>query len=400
MDQLIDILALVLKILTTYIAITGACFLLPRRKRKVAPPSTRFAVLIPARNEENVIGTVIDSLQQQNYPKDKFDIYVIPNNCTDSTEQAALGAGAQILHCQQPVRTKGDVLHQIFQQMKGTYDAYCVFDADNLIHPDFLARMNDAIAAGALVAKSRQIASNPYDSWVAGCYDIYFENFNLLYNRPRASLRLGAKLIGTGFMVTDTLLDKLGGWNTSTLTEDMEFAAQCALAGVQVHYVPEALNYDEQPTAFRTSLRQRRRWSAGVQSVANLYVPKLLFKRPKWLRVDMAINLMMIYVQLLAAIPTIYALWGMALPVIAKTLLISLVSFWLGMMATALFLTLTNRRDPRKMWKSILLYPLFIASWYPLHILSLFAKPKTWKPIAHQGVKPSHPVPVRDKVSL
>lgn len=400
MDRFIDILALVLKILTMYSAIIGACFILPRRKKKAAPPKTRFAVLIPARNEENVITGLIDCLYRQNYPRDKFHIYVIPNNCTDNTELAARMAGAGILHCTCPVKTKGDVLHQIFAQLKGQYDAYCVFDADNLVHPDFLARMNDAVADGAKAAKSRQVASNPYDAWIAGCYDIYFENFNLMFNRPRASLGLNAKLIGTGFMITDSLLEQLGGWNTCTLTEDMEFAAQCAEAGVRIHYVPEAVNYDEQPTTFRASLRQRRRWSAGVMQTANLYIPRLVAKRPKWLRLDMAATLVMIYVQLLAAIPAVYSLWDLPLIMIARTLAVSLAGFWLGTSALALLLTLTNRRDPRKMWKSILLYPLFVASWYPLHIVSLFAKPKTWQPILHKGVKQTSELAVTDQIAV
>lgn len=400
MDLFMDILAAVLELLTAYTAVTGVCFLLPRPRRKVSPPYTRFAVLVPARNEETVIANLVENLFQQNYPREKYDVYVIPNNCTDNTEEAARQAGAKILSCPWPVRTKGDVLHQVFGMLKGKYEAYVVFDADNLVHPDFLARMNDAVAEGALIAKSRQIASNPYDSWVSGCYDIYFQNFNLLYNRPRATLGLNAKLIGTGFMVTDTLLERLGGWNTETLTEDMEFAAQCAEAGVRIHYVPEALNYDEQPTSFRASLRQRRRWSAGVQSVANLYVPRLVAKRPKWLRLDMAQNLVMIYVQILAAVPMLYGLIGLAPAAILKTLGIALISFWLGMTATGLFLTVTNRRSVRKMWKSILLYPLFAASWYPLHILSLFAKPKTWQPIAHRGTKPHKAIPMRDKIAM
>lgn len=385
MDLFMEILALVLQILTGYTAIIGICFFLPRKKRKEVPPQTRFAVLIPARNEETVIGGLVECLQRQNYPKALYDILVIPNNCTDQTEQAALAAGAGILHCTGPVKTKGDVLHQIFGQLQGKYDAYCVFDADNLVHPDFLARMNDAVAAGALVAKSRQVASNPHESWIAGCYDLYFESANLMFSRPRESLGLGAKLIGTGFMVTDALLERFGGWNTQTLTEDMEFAALCAEAGVRVHYVPEAVNYDEQPNSFRTSLRQRRRWSAGVLQTANRYVPRLLCKRPKWLRLDLAVTLVMIYVQLLALIPAGYALLGMTLPQIATTLLVSLGSFWLGSMAMALFLAIAGRRNIRKMWKSILLYPLFLISWYPMHILSLFAKPKTWQPIAHKG---------------
>lgn len=385
MDRWIAVLSLVLKILTVYTALISCIFVFPLKKRKASAPAARFAVLVPARNEEAVIGNIVESLRHQNYPRDKFHIYVIPNNCTDSTELAAQMAGADILHCAAPVTCKGDVLHQAFARLKGQYDAYCVFDADNLVHPEFLARMNDAVADGALCAKGRHMASNPYDSWISGCYDIYAANFMLLYNRPRAALGLSAKLNGTGFMVTDALLDQLGGWNTLTLTEDLEFSAQCAAAGIRIHYVPEALTLDEQPTGFSLSLRQRSRWSAGSLHTANLYIPKLLMQKPSWLVLDMTVALFLIYAQFLALIPAVHSLWDLTFRDLGCTLLISLACFWIGTMVLAFFLTLSAGRDPGKMWKSILLYPLFLISWYPLNLLTLLCPPKTWHPIAHKG---------------
>lgn len=382
MDLIVDILSWILKGITLYTTIVGLCFLLPRQKYPKAAPHTRFAVLVAARNEENVIGELVGSLLRQNYPGDHYDIFVIPNNCSDDTEGAARRAGAKILPCLGEVHGKGDVLNQAFRQLMGKYDAYCVFDADNIVHPDFLARMNDAIASGARAAKGRQMASNPYENWVSGGYDLYIESYNLMQNRAKSALRLSAKLVGTGFMVTDRLMQQLGGWNTSTITEDAELAAQCALRGVRIHYVLEAVTYDEQPTSFRISMRQRYRWSAGVQSVANRYVPRLLAK-PRWLTWDQAANLSMIYVQLLALLPTLYALIGLRPMTILTTLAVALLSFWLSMTATGLFLCVTARRNPLKMWKGILMYPVFTASWYPLHFISLFKKPKRWTPIPH-----------------
>lgn len=379
-----DILALIVKIIAFYTAVIGVLFLLPMKKQVCTEPQTRFAVLIPARNEENVIACIIESLMHQNYPKELFDIYVIPNNCTDDTAGVARRMGAQVLFCQGTIHNKGDVLHQGFEQLMGKYDAYCVFDADNIVDADFLARMNDAAVSGAQVAKCRQVASNPYDSWVSGCYEIYIENYNLLYNRPRRALGLSARLVGTGFMVTDQLMQQLGGWNTTSITEDAEFAAQCALQGVQVRYVPEAVTYDEQPTAFRVSMRQRRRWSAGVQSAANGYTLRLM-KRPNWLRFDVMVYLTGIYCSLLALVPTCYHLVQMDAVRALGTLLVSLSGFWAGTAATALFLTITAKRSVRKMWKSVLLYPLFAVSWYLLHIFSLIVKPKQWTPIPHKG---------------
>lgn len=383
MDIVMDILGWIVKLLTGYTAIMSIFFLLPRKKYPVVPPKTKFALLIAARNEENVIAHIIESLQKQDYPKDLYDIIVIPNNCTDDTEGAALRAGAKIMHPTGPVSTKGEVLHQILEVLQGTYDAYCVFDADNIIDSKFLAAMNDAIAAGANVAKSRQKALNPYDNWVAGAYDLYFQSINLLYSRAREPFCLSAKLVGTGFMVTDVLMQKMGGWNTRTLTEDIELAVQCALINERVYYVPDAINYDEEPLSFAVSMRQRRRWSAGVQDVANKYTGKLVAKRPTWLRWDLAIHINMIYAQLLALIPVAYSLIFMPFVNILVTLGVSLASFIAGGWAMAILLAVTAKRELKREWKTILMYPVYLGSWYPLHIWAVFSKPKTWKPIAH-----------------
>ena len=372
-----------MKILTGYTALLGILFLIPWKKYPVVAPKTRFAVLLPARNEENVIGHIIESLQAQNYPKDLYDVIVIPNNCTDDTQGAALRAGAKVMHCTGPVSTKGEVLHQIVDCLMGSYDAYVVFDADNIVDAQFLARMNDAVCAGAKVAKSRQCALNPYDNWVSGGYDLYFQSHTILHNRGRAPLKLSAKLVGTGFMVTDSLLQEMGGWNTYTLTEDIEFASQCAILGHRVYFVPDALTYDEQPLSFAVSMRQRWRWSAGVQSVANRYTGRLLTERPSWVSWDLACHINMIYVQLLTLIPTAYAIVFYSSDHLLTDAIITVLSFIGSSILMGLFLSITARRNPLKQWKAILMYPVFLFSWYPLHIRAFFNKPKSWSPIVH-----------------
>lgn len=383
LDISIKFLEFFLKILTGYTALLGILFLVPWKKYPVVAPKTRFAVLLPARNEENVIGHIIESLQAQNYPKDLYDVIVIPNNCTDDTQGAALRAGAKVMHCTGPVSTKGEVLHQIVDCLMGSYDAYVVFDADNMVDAQFLARMNDAIAAGAKVAKSRQCALNPYDNWVSGGYDLYFQSHTILHNRGRAPLKLSAKLVGTGFMVTDSLLQEMGGWNTYTLTEDIEFASQCAILGHRVYFVPDALTYDEQPLSFAVSMRQRWRWSAGVQSVANRYTGRLLTERPSWVSWDLACHINMIYVQLLTLIPAAYATVFYASDHLLTDAIITVLGFIGSSILMGLFLSITARRNPLKQWKAILMYPVFLLSWYPLHIRAFFNKPKSWSPIVH-----------------
>lgn len=385
LEQVTMGIALVLKIFTLYFI--GVAVFTLRRRRAVphAAPQTRFAVVVAARNEERVIGGLVESILEQNYPADLRDIYVVPNNCTDFTEAAAAAAGAQIIHCLSPVRSKGGALHQAFGQLMGRdYDAFVVFDADNVVHPDFLARCNDAIQAGARVCKGQHRAGNPGSSPVAGCYGLYFTSFDWVFNRPRAALGLSAKLVGTGFVVHREVLEHLGGWNTTTIAEDAEFAAQCAAAGYRVQWVPEAVTYDEAPTQFALSLRQRKRWCSGVMQVGRQEVGRLWSGRSSApaLRWDMTMFLLAPFAQavsgLLLAVNAL--LWGDVVLLLAMAL-----AGYCAMALGGIVLCLLGRYRPEEMLGAIFLFPIFMASWLPLQVISLFHDTKSWKAIQHEG---------------
>ena len=83
------------------------------------PARTRFAILIAARNEELVIGPLINSLLTQDYPAELYDIWVVPNNCTDNTARAAEQFGAKVLECTVPVKSKGEVLRFAYNRLRG-----------------------------------------------------------------------------------------------------------------------------------------------------------------------------------------------------------------------------------------------------------------------------------------
>lgn len=394
MDTMLFALSLCLKIFTLYFALVAVFALKKRTRIARSAPRTRFAVIAAARNEEAVIGGLVRSVLEQDYPAELRDVYVVPNNCTDNTEAAAAAAGADIIRCQGRVSGKGDALRQAFAQLQPRgYDAYVVFDADNTLAPDYLARMNDAFISGAMVAKSRTKAANPTAGGVAGCYGLYNTCFDLIWNRPRAACGLSAKLIGTGFAFRREVLEKLGGWNTSTIAEDAEFASQCAGAGFQVVWVPEAVNYDEEPTSFLTSLRQRKRWCSGLMQVAKarlapLWQSECPDRRLRW---DMTMFLLAPFSQaasgLLLACSVLLALLGgvellAAGPVLA---LLPALGYCLGGMVLAVALCLLGGYGLRGMGRTIVTFPVFMASWLPLQVISLFRDTKTWHVVAHRG---------------
>ena len=365
------------------------------KKRNAAShkiPKTRFAFIIPARNEESVIPALIQSIKCQKYPRDLFDIYVIPNNCTDDTEGMAQKAGAKILHCTVPVHCKGEVLHEAFQKILALpYDAFCVLDADNLVDERFLLAMNDAIQSGKTILQGQREAKNPYDSWVSGCYALYFRLINLFSNQARGNLGLSAGINGTGFVICRSILEKQNGWNTSTMAEDLEMTIKCVLGGQSVAFVPEAIVYDEQPINFSLSVQQRRRWCTGIIQVTKKYFFSLVFAESSTKKMkcfDVLLSLLFPLLQLIGIISCLwscyYVFFIVQYPIHLTMIFISSFLSVGAFICAMIFLCKQNPKYDRRIIKSIAAFPLFLFSWQIIQCFSIFCPVCRWLPIKHQ----------------
>ncbi len=360
------------------------------------PAYTRFAVLIAARNEELVIGPLINSLLQQDYPPEMYDIWVIPNNCTDNTALAARNFGANVMECTIPVKSKGEVLRFAYQYLKDRkYDAYCVFDADNLVHSRFLAEMNNAYMAGAKVAQGYRDSKNPYDTSVSGCYSIYYWMMDRFHNGGKAGLGLSAMINGTGFMISSQTLQQLGGWHTQTISEDLEITAQCVLAGEKIHWVPKAVTYDEQPLDYAQSVKQRRRWTSGTLQVARSYLGTIggaLAERRTLSLADLGATLLIPAYQVAALVNLIaasltacldcYKLSQVPAAFLSAAVLNLALTALGSTLAACLVLTVEGKWNKR-MVKSVALYWLFLLSWLPITLGSFVKKTTVWEEIRH-----------------
>lgn len=397
-------------ILSGFLTLYGLYFVwvfLASRKKKTAenpekrkPECTRFAVVIAARNEEQVIGGLVRSLLEQTYPKNLYDVYVVPNNCNDQTEEVARKSGASILHCTVPVHSKGEVLRFAFSRLmeqEPQYDAFCVFDADNRADDSFLSEMDQAFQKGCLAAQGYRESKNPYDSWTSACYSLYFRMMNEYINRPRSLLHMPIFISGTGFAVHRQLLEAEGGWNTNSITEDCEFSCNCILRGVRVQWVPGAVTYDEQPVSFRPSIVQRRRWSSGMMGLQPLYVPQFARSlRKRGLRRDAWEGMCFLcapVVQVLSWLPCLCFFLGAIFAAPAESvfslflghILVSRVCSMLGASLLAAAAAGTGDSFSKKIWKGVLTYGFFLEIWTGIHIFSLFRRTKAWKEIQHTG---------------
>ena len=382
---------------TAYFLIIALFSLKKHRACPQAAPAARFAVLVAARNEEAVIGGLVQSLLAQDYPRELFDVIVVPNNCTDNTARAARQAGALVLDCTVPTRTKGEVLDFALNQMfhwDKQYDAVFIFDADNLVHPQFLGRMNDAWQAGARVAQGFRDSKNPTDTAISGCYSIYYWMINRFYSQARAALGLNAIINGSGFMVSMEILRAQRGWKTVTITEDIEFSAICAAKNRKIWWVPEAVTFDEQPLTFAQSWKQRKRWSTGMVQCMEHYTRPLLSRAVLGSKTSLDILMFFILpvVQILGiaamGFSVAFNLLDISYGLFPHTALYYQIFFAVNLSFATTFLgsllaVLANRKPVRPMLPAMVYYWVFIMSWMPINLICLVKKTTTWEVIPH-----------------
>ncbi len=355
--------------------------------------STKFAVLIAARNESKVIADLIESLKKQNYPQSLFDIYALVNNCTDNTEEVAKKAGAKIINVDVPVKTKGDVLKYTFKKLKKSdYDAYLVFDADNVVHPDFLKIMNDTFLSGYKVAQGRKDSKNLQDNWLSTSYSIFYYIQNFFFNKSRMNIDEAAAINGTGFMVAKSVIDE--GFEPKTITEDIELSIMCVLRNINVAYVESAITYDEQPTRFIDSWHQRSRWSKGIIECNRLYRKQLIakgIKEKNFSCIDKFLFTAAPQFQVLGLILTImlfvFKVVGIELnDIFSYFYSLGFLCFLIGYVITVIiniYVITYYDRDAYEAMPGILLFIVFLLTWIPINIICLCKKDLKWVPIEH-----------------
>ena len=356
----------------------------------------RFMAIIPAHNEEAVIGNLIESLKNQNYNKELYDIYVIADNCTDNTARVARELGAIVYErFDETKKTKGYALDWFLQQKineDAPYDALCVFDADNIVDKNFIKAMNKKLCQGEDVVQGYRDIKNPTDNWITSGYALFYWTNHRFYHLARYNLGLSPMLNGTGFMVNFNIIKENNGWKTLTLTEDIEFSLQRILKGKRLGWATDAIVYDEQPTGFKQSWSQRSRWTAGHMQCIKEYTGKL-FETAKDKKSMVTIDgllyivgstpMFILTILLLLSNFLLYAVDGMTQAELISNLLRYLVPTFVLPSATAAFVMYLDGKPIKPMIKGFFTYPLFMGSWIIINIKCLFKRETTWEKITH-----------------
>lgn len=374
----------------------------------------KFCVLIPARNEEAVVGNLIDSIKKQDYPQELIDIFVVADDCFDATAERARAAGATVFERSPAAGEKGRKgyaldygLKRIFAEYPDAgYHAVMFFDADNVLSTRYFAEMNNAYAAGKRICSSYRNSKNWGANWIASGYGIRFMSECRYMHASRTALGCGTNISGTGFYVAYDLLHEAGGWKYGLLCEDIEFSVDMAVKGEDIAYNHDAVLYDEQPESFRASWKQRMRWARGFYECLWHYGKPLgrsLFKKNGYRCFDMltmllpqVIFLVWFFSSLLlrfGAGAVLYvtsppaSFWQSPLFLAAVLPLAAVVAFYfLSAWFNALCVVVSQRKQIKAtFWqklRGVLCYPVYFLTFIPIGIAALFRTVK-WERIEH-----------------
>ena len=263
------------------------------KEKKIIDSSTydfpTCAILIPAHNEEKVIGATIASMLELDYPKDKLKIIVINDGSKDKTKEiildfAAKDARVQLFDVPKGEGGKGKSRALNLGIKQASTEVIAIYDADNT--PDkhalkyLVANLISNPELGAVLGKFRTVNKNY--NLLTKFINIETLSFQSMLQAGRWQMHNVATLPGTNFVMWSRLITKLNGWDEEALTEDSELSIRIYEEGYKIKFIPYSITYEQEPQEWKVWIKQRMRWVRGNNYVISKFykqIPKFKNKR-------------------------------------------------------------------------------------------------------------------------
>lgn len=404
---MITLICLVLIFIASYMLIKEYLVALKGSKIKLTrnynEPS--FAIIIPARDESLVISNLLDSIKRQSIKVNPKDIYIIVESRIDKTVEIAKSRNINIVYRRDLTKKRkgyaiDDAVKKILKAKKH-YDMYFIFDADNILDRNFFKEMIKSYKKGYDIGIGYRNTKNGNSNIYSAASSLTFSMINTFSNNYKVKHNLTLTVSGTGFYIKGEILEKLGGYPFNSLTEDYELSLYAVLNNLTSTYNTKAKYFDEQPTSYSVTIKQRTRWVKGYFVSRNKYY--LLLKEKLKNKDDnypsVYITLVGVKPYILLVVSVILYLANLIYRIISNSIVkIEITSLLLQFFVIILFIYLVlviftgvllikekdNLRLNRKMKVKVLFYnPIFLASYVKCLYLALRNKDLTWEKIEH-----------------
>ncbi len=393
-----SILGLVLLIYAGILFLRGNAALkqnsLQLKPRKIKP---RVAILVAARDESKVIAGLLESIQRQTVNVSPEDVYVIVETLDDPTVQICKRHhNTVILREDLNKQRKGYALDEAIRQILARdrrYDAYFIFDADNILSEDYLEEMLEIYAAGYEIATGYRNSKNGNTNVISAVSSLTFSMINVMSNRNRATHGANIIFSGTGYYIAGDLIEEWQGWPFQSLTEDYELSLYATLHSLTTFYNEKAMFYDEQPTKYRQTVAQRVRWIKGYFSARKKYIPLIRVKKhgnnygslvKERIGVRPAIFAILGLLAIIVGVVIELCTLGKALDIIAAIPGI-LVFVYIVLMLITIEMLKREKLDltTKTKLKAVLFNPIYLATYIPCALKALLKKDVSWTKIKH-----------------
>jgi cellulose synthase/poly-beta-1,6-N-acetylglucosamine synthase-like glycosyltransferase len=254
----------------------------------------RLLVLVPAHNEELLIGSCVRSLLAIRYPADRIEVCVLADNCSDATAERARAAGARCLERHDPARPGKPraIAWGLTEVGLDRCDAVVIVDADTTVAPEFAIALAQAGPVNGKALQAYFDVANSEDSSLTRMAAVLAAaNYRIAYPLKRRA-GVNAPLLGNGMCIGADVL-ATHGWNAFTIAEDWELYARYTAQGVPIESVEGARLFAQEASSLRQSSTQRQRWTAGKLTVVSRHLAALLRSRriDIWQKLDAAAEL-------------------------------------------------------------------------------------------------------------
>ena len=285
-------LALLCTFMFIYAVFMNLSYKLQKRKLEKFPqvinPDYKpfVTVMIPAHNEEGVIGATVQNILNMDY--ENFEVIVIDDRSSDNTASVIKDLEQKFEKVTALIRQKdafpgkSAVLNDALKLAKG--EAILVFDADATVDPDFLSKLIPNLEPKDVGAvQARKVIRNKNTNLLTRCLNNEY-TMDTHLQLGRDSIKGAVELRGNGELIKRQALEDIGGWNNYTIVDDLDMSTRLHIKGWDVRFCIDAVVYEEGIIYIKPLYRQRRRWLEGTIRRYLEYFDQVLFSKKMSLR--------------------------------------------------------------------------------------------------------------------